>query len=57
MKIKSIYIRFSFVLFVGIATTFAQTTTTEEVSSLIKKKREFNKENGYGFRIQLDNGF
>ena len=56
MKIKSIYISFFFVLFVGTTTALAQTSTSEEVKSLIKKKREFNKKNGYGFRIQLDNG-
>lgn len=28
----------------------------EKVKSLIKKKRQFNKRNGYGYRIQLENG-
>lgn len=57
MKNKSIYISFLIMLFVGSYTSCAQTNTSKEVNSLIKKKREFNKENGYGFRIQLDNGF
>lgn len=34
----------------------AQTTQSKEVSELIKKKRAYNREYGYGFRIQLANG-
>jgi hypothetical protein len=56
MKNKRILIYFLVVLFGGILSSNAQTTTSEEVKSLIKKKRAFNKKNGYGFRIQLDNG-
>jgi len=54
---KSIFIPFLIVLVVGITSTNAQTTTSKEVSALIQKKRTYNKENGYGFRIQLNNGF
>ena len=36
------------VLFGGILSSNAQTRTSEEVKSLIKKKREFNKKHGYG---------
>ena len=34
-----------------------QKTDSELVNELISKKRKFNKEFGYGFRIQLYNGF
>jgi len=57
MKNKSIFISFLLLLFVGIHSSNSQTNASDEVKSFIKKKREFNKENGYGFRIQLDNGF
>ena len=38
---------------------FGQIDTSEKqlISNLIDKKRTFNKEFGYGFRIQLYNGF
>ncbi len=32
-------------------------TEQEHIKNLIAKKRAFNSENGYGFRIQLYNGF
>ncbi len=53
MKIKIIFSCFLFVFYLNIKNTKAQTTMNEEVKSLIQKKREYNKENGYGFRIQL----
>lgn len=34
-----------------------QKTDTELVENLLDKKKEFNKEFGYGYRIQLYNGF
>jgi hypothetical protein len=56
-----IFNRISWVLLftfgIGITTTKAQTTKSKEVTSLIKKKRAYNKQQGHGYRIQLDNGF
>ncbi len=34
-----------------------QKSDSELIAEFIKKKKEFNKEFGYGFRIQLYNGF
>jgi hypothetical protein len=53
MKLKSIFTHFLVVICLGTLSISAQTTASEEVNSLITKKRKFNKENGYGFRIQL----
>ena len=57
MKSRTIFISFLVLFLASITTVNAQTTKSKEVSALIKKKRAYNKENGYGFRIQLDNGF
>lgn len=57
MKLKSIFISFLVISCLFTVSISAQTTINEEVTALIKKKRKFNKEKGYGFRIQLDNGF
>lgn len=57
MKFKYLFISFLVLFFTGINTINAQTDMSDEVKSLIKKKRDFNKKNGYGYRIQLDNGF
>ena len=57
MNIKSIFSCFILVLCFNITNTNAQTSVSEDVKSLIKKKRTYNKENGYGFRIQLYYGF
>ena len=56
---KSVVI--AYFLFVGIFTTqtvFSQSEKSDTmlVEELISKKRSFNKEFGYGFRIQLYNG-
>lgn len=55
---------FIFIFLFAIGTAFAQTTETVEqkpdsvlIKEFIAKKRAFNKEFGYGFRIQLYNGF
>ena len=57
MKIKLILSSFLIVVFFNINSISAQTTMNDEVKSLVKKKIKYNKDNGYGFRIQLDNGF
>ena len=56
MKNKSFLISFLFIFFVGIHFTYSQTTETKEVAALIKKKRIYNSKNGFGYRIQLENG-
>jgi hypothetical protein len=46
-------------IFFSVQLSFSQEQKTENqlIKELIEKKREFNKEFGYGFRIQLYNGF
>ncbi len=56
MNMKSVFVCFLFTIILGITNINGQTTTSNEVKSLIKKKIEYNKKNGYGFRIQLDSG-
>ena len=56
MKLRSFFIRFLFIFCIGSIGVSAQTTIDNNVTSLIKKKRAYNKKNGFGFRIQLDNG-
>lgn len=53
---KSIFVSFLLTIILGITNINGQTTTSDEVKSLIKKKIEYNKKNGYGFRIQLNSG-
>ncbi len=53
---KSIFVSFLFTVILGITNINGQTTTSDEIKSLINKKIEYNKKNGYGFRIQLNNG-
>lgn len=55
-NIKSVFVPFLFTIILGITSVSGQTTTSEEVKSLINKKIEYNKKNGYGFRIQLESG-
>ena len=52
----------SCLLFVGFLTSqtiYSQSIKSDStlINELISKKRSFNKEFGYGFRIQLNNGF
>lgn len=58
MHNKPLFFTLIFVLFLGISPLIAQSNTIENksVTDLIAKKRSYNKENGYGFRIQLYNG-
>lgn len=58
MKIKFIVITFLTVLFTANYSAFSQNKTTKsaEIKSIISKKRSFNKEFGFGYRIQLYNG-
>jgi len=53
MKIYSIFLSFLFITCIGSFQTNAQTTQSEKVTGLIKKKRAYNKKNGFGFRVQL----
>lgn len=59
MKKSSYIFFFLFLSFCSIQTSFSQEKKTdgELVADLIAKKKEFNKEFGFGFRIQLYNGF
>ncbi|MDO6743019.1 SPOR domain-containing protein [Tenacibaculum soleae] len=58
MKKKNFLLTLLLILFIGIVNTYAQDTFTsnKEINSLIAKKREYNKHNGTGYRIQLYNG-
>ena len=56
MNIKSVLTSFLFTVILGTMSVNGQTNASDEVKSLIKKKVQYNKKNGYGFRIQLDNG-
>ena len=56
VNMKLVFIPFLFIILLGTNSINAQTTTSDEVKSLIKKKIEYNKKNGYGFRIQLESG-
>ncbi len=56
MTMKSVYVCFLFTIILGTTNVNGQTTISNEVKSLIKKKIEYNKNNGYGFRIQLESG-
>ena len=56
MNMKSVFVSFLFTIIIGATSLSAQTTTSDEVKSLIKKKISYNSKNGYGYRIQLDNG-
>ena len=56
MRFNKIFLSLLFILGIGIATANAQTTKDKKVTQLIKKKRAYNKQHGYGVRIQLDNG-
>lgn len=49
-----------FLLFLGLSISVRGQETKSEsqlIQEFVQKKREFNKEFGYGFRIQLYNGF
>ena len=58
MNLKLSTLSFMFVLLTMSNTTNSQnkTTKTKEIERLITKKRTFNKEYGFGYRIQLYNG-
>jgi len=56
MKLRSIFIPILFIFCASNLSISAQTIVNEDITALIQKKREFNKKNGFGFRIQLDNG-
>jgi len=58
MNNKSFYVTFLIVLFAANYTVFSQNNTSKstEIKSIISKKRNFNKEYGFGYRIQLYNG-
>jgi len=58
MKSKRIALLFLFFLSTISYRTYCQkeTTKSEQIKSIISKKRNFNKEFGFGYRIQLYNG-
>lgn len=58
MKKNNLFLKFLTVFFLGCLVSNAQSNIkkSESISSLIKKKREYNRYNGTGFRIQLYNG-
>ncbi|WP_428741424.1 SPOR domain-containing protein [Tenacibaculum sp.] len=58
MKKSSLFITFLIVFATGICSLNAQTnyTNNKDIISLLEKKREYNKNNGTGYRIQLYNG-
>tara|TARA_B110000091_G_scaffold78549_1_gene86470 strand:- start:1326 stop:1694 length:369 start_codon:yes stop_codon:yes gene_type:complete len=55
MKNKSYFNVFFFVFIAGCISFSAQnkTNTSKEIKKLITKKRAFNEEYGYGFRVQI----
>ncbi len=59
MKRHSLFFSFLFVLVFTAqqSTAQEQKTDSELITELISKKRDFNKKFGYGYRIQLYNGF
>ncbi len=58
MKKTSIILTLVLTFTIGIFSAIAQSNFTEnkDITSLIKKKREYNKHSGTGYRIQLYNG-
>lgn len=58
MKKNNLFLKFLTVFFLGCLISNAQLRIDkdENISALIKKKREYNRSNGTGFRIQLYNG-
>ncbi|MFY0630183.1 MAG: SPOR domain-containing protein [Flavobacteriaceae bacterium] len=59
MKKSIVFFSFLLLSFFSYQTSFSQEkkTDNELVNDLITKKKEFNKEFKYGYRIQLYNGF
>lgn len=58
MRFKTLFLTLSTLFILGSFTSFSQEKSNEieRIKSLITKKREFNKKNKIGFRIQLYNG-
>ncbi|CAM1349056.1 SPOR domain-containing protein [Tenacibaculum insulae] len=58
MKKRNLIITCILILTIGVFSAKAQDSYTQDkdITSLIKKKREYNKYHGTGFRIQLYNG-
>ena len=59
MKKGHFYITLIALLFCGVMTGYSQSSTTQNdtLKKFIQKKRAYNKKYGYGYRIQLYNGF
>ena len=53
MKNLRVLLIFTIIFASGVVSVNGQTSKSESITALIKKKREFNKKNGYGFKIQL----
>jgi len=45
-----------FVISISTANAQSNYTQDEDINTLLKKKRQYNKQNGVGYRIQLYNG-
>lgn len=56
MRIKQIAFIFTALSITGLAEVNAQKSDTQLVKELIQKKRNYNRDKGFGFRIQLSNG-
>jgi len=56
MKFKRTLFLLGFCFIVGNYTSVAQNYSNEKIKALLKKKRDYNKEYGFGYRIQLYNG-
>ncbi len=58
MKKRSVILSFILVIIYGVFNINAQEqiTKNKEITTLINKKRQYNKNNGTGYRIQLYNG-
>ena len=56
MKKTTLFTLFVALFFVGNFNLSAQNSDNEKVKELIDKKRAYNKQFGFGFRIQLYNG-
>ena len=57
MKIKPTFVSLVIIFCAFAFQTQGQTVKDKAVTELIQKKRNYNHKNGFGFRIQLNNGF
>lgn len=59
MKLKVVFLSVFFSFFFGLSTVSGQSQNNdnERIKSMLTKKRAYNKSNGFGYRIQLYNGY